>query len=108
MDGTAHRVDRVLGFFSSRRIWDSPNPLTRRRVCPPPPGSGKGAHSLAREGLGEYFVEREINHNWPDFDLKATLFHQVQIILNIMTQKKNVLHIFQTRKSRLLFLLLLA
>jgi hypothetical protein len=32
-----------------------PQPLTRRRVClpPPPPGSWGGAHSLAREGLGE-------------------------------------------------------
>jgi hypothetical protein len=29
-----------------------PQPPTRRRVCPPPFGSG-GAHSLAGEGLGE-------------------------------------------------------
>jgi hypothetical protein len=28
-------------------------PLTRSRVCPHPPGSGGGAHSLARERLGE-------------------------------------------------------
>jgi hypothetical protein len=28
-------------------------PLTRRRVCPPPPVLGGGAHSLEREGLGE-------------------------------------------------------
>ncbi len=30
-----------------------PQPLTRRRVCPPPPVLGGGAHSLTREGLGE-------------------------------------------------------
>jgi hypothetical protein len=33
-----------------------PQPLARRRVCPPTPTSqvlGGGAHSLAREGLGE-------------------------------------------------------
>ncbi len=30
-----------------------PQPLTRRRVCPPSPVLGGGAHSLAREGLGE-------------------------------------------------------
>jgi hypothetical protein len=40
-----HRVDRVLSFFSSRRNWDSPTPS--------PAGSGRRAHSLAREGLGE-------------------------------------------------------
>ncbi len=32
-----------------------PQPLTRRRLCPPPPPPvlGRGAHPLAREGLGE-------------------------------------------------------
>jgi hypothetical protein len=30
-----------------------PQPLTRRRVCPLPPVLGGGAHSLARDGLGE-------------------------------------------------------
>jgi hypothetical protein len=34
-----------------------PQPLTRRRVCPPPVLAG-GAHSLAREGLGESQVRR--------------------------------------------------
>jgi hypothetical protein len=29
----------------------SPNPHTRRRVCPPPFGSGGGRHSLAVEGV---------------------------------------------------------
>ncbi len=49
--GIRHRVDRVIGFFSSRRNWDS---LTRRRVCPLHPlVPGGGAHSLAREWVGE-------------------------------------------------------
>ena len=30
-----------------------PQPLTRRRVCPPPLIPGGVAHSLAREGVGE-------------------------------------------------------
>ncbi len=30
-----------------------PQPLTRMRVCPPPLIPGGGAHSLAREGVGE-------------------------------------------------------
>jgi hypothetical protein len=49
-----HRVDRVLGIFSSRPNWDSPNPLTRRRVGSPSFGSGggRGTHSLAGEGVG--------------------------------------------------------
>ncbi len=29
-----------------------PHPLTRRRVCPPPFGSGGGTHALAGEGAG--------------------------------------------------------
>jgi hypothetical protein len=38
-DRTQHRVDRVLGFFSSRPNSD---PLTRGRICSPPlfPGGG--------------------------------------------------------------------
>ncbi len=40
-----------------------PPPLTRRRVCPPPPPvPGEGAHSLAREGLGEsQFWRRDLH-----------------------------------------------
>jgi len=38
-----HRVGRVLGFFSSRWNWDSPDP----------PVLGGGTHTLAREGLGD-------------------------------------------------------
>ncbi len=49
--GTVHRVGRVLSFFSSRRYWDSPKPLTRRRVCPSTFGSG-GRGTLAGEWGG--------------------------------------------------------
>ncbi len=38
--GNEHRVGRVLSFISSRRNWDSPKPLTRRRVYPPSRGEG--------------------------------------------------------------------
>jgi hypothetical protein len=33
----AHRVGRVLSFFSSRRNWDSPNHLSAGKYAPPPP-----------------------------------------------------------------------
>ncbi len=39
-----------------------PHPLTRRRVCPPPLVPGGGAHSLAREGVGEYQYRRRDIH----------------------------------------------
>jgi hypothetical protein len=53
-DGTdphchTHSVGRVLSFFSSRRNWDSPTPLTCRRGCF---GSG-WAHSLAGKKVGK-------------------------------------------------------
>jgi hypothetical protein len=51
-EGTDHTVDRMLSFFSSRRNWDSPNPSTAGE-CALPPVLGGGAHSLAREGLGD-------------------------------------------------------
>jgi hypothetical protein len=50
-EGCQHRVGRVLSLFSSRWNWDSPNPSPESP--PPPPVLGGGAHSLAREGLGE-------------------------------------------------------
>ncbi len=50
-----HRVDRVLGLFSSRPNWDSPAPHPQASVNPPPPplpwGSG-GAQPLVGEGVG--------------------------------------------------------
>ncbi len=47
-------VGRVLSFFSNRRNWDSPNPSPAGECAPPPPlVPGGGAHSLAREGVGE-------------------------------------------------------
>jgi hypothetical protein len=52
----SHRVGRVLSFFSSRRHWDFPNPSPASECAPlphPTPALGGGAHSLAREGLGE-------------------------------------------------------
>jgi hypothetical protein len=39
--------------FSSRRHWDSPNPSPTGECAPSPLVPGGGAHSLAREGLGE-------------------------------------------------------
>jgi hypothetical protein len=53
-----HRVGRVLSFFSSRRNWDSPTPHPQASVpCVPPLAPplvpGGGAHSLARERVGE-------------------------------------------------------
>ncbi len=45
-------IGRVLSFFSSRRNWDSANPLPAGECAPPPPVLGGGAHSLARERLG--------------------------------------------------------
>jgi hypothetical protein len=48
-----HRVGRVLSFFSSRRNWNSPTPLTAGDCAPDPLFRGGGAHSLAGEGLGD-------------------------------------------------------
>jgi hypothetical protein len=45
---TAHRVGRVLSFFSSRRNWDSPNPSSAGE-CDPPPGSGGEEFTRWRE-----------------------------------------------------------
>jgi hypothetical protein len=40
--------------FSCRLIWDSPNPSPAGECASPPPlVLGVGAHSLAREGVGE-------------------------------------------------------
>jgi hypothetical protein len=47
-----HRVGRVLSFFPVVGIGTPPTPHPQASL-PPSPGSGGGAHSLAREGLGE-------------------------------------------------------
>ncbi len=46
-----HRVDRLLGFFSSRPNWDPSHP--QESVFHPPLVPGGGTHSLAGEGGGE-------------------------------------------------------
>jgi hypothetical protein len=58
-----HRVDRVLSFFSSRPIWDSPTNSPAGDCGPPPVGlGGGGAHSLAGEGEGESQFREEGIH----------------------------------------------
>ncbi len=52
---------RVLSFSPVVGIG-LPQPLTRRRVGPPPLVPGGGGHSLAREGVGEsQFRRRDIH-----------------------------------------------
>jgi hypothetical protein len=46
-----HRVDRVLGFISSRLNWD-PQPPHPQAMCPPPPLWFQGGDTLAGEGVG--------------------------------------------------------
>jgi hypothetical protein len=43
-----HRVDRVLGFFSSRPNWDYPTPSQQTSLSPPPP-VGSGGHTRLRK-----------------------------------------------------------
>jgi hypothetical protein len=48
----SHRVDKSAKLFLQSSELGLPNPLTRRRVCAPPPFGfffGGGAHSLAGE-----------------------------------------------------------
>jgi hypothetical protein len=51
LEGNFHKVDRVLGFFSSRQNWDPPTPHPQASVSPRPFGSG-GTHSHAGDGVG--------------------------------------------------------
>jgi hypothetical protein len=53
---STHRVDRVLGFFSSR-LLHPPHP--HARVFPPPLVQGGDIHSLAGEGMGGSQFRRE-------------------------------------------------
>jgi hypothetical protein len=50
-NGSMHRVDRVLSFFSSRRNWDSPIPSPAGE-CPPSFGSGWGGGGTLACGRG--------------------------------------------------------
>jgi hypothetical protein len=45
------RVDRVLGFFSSRPNWNPPPPHPQASVSPPPFGSGGGGWGGAGDTL---------------------------------------------------------
>jgi hypothetical protein len=58
-----HRVDRVLGFFSSRPNWD-PHTLTRRWWLFPPPfvKGGGGTHYTVACGGGGGQLERGDRH----------------------------------------------
>jgi hypothetical protein len=58
--GRPHRVDRVLGFFSSRRNWDSPTPHPQASLSAPPPQLWLGGGTLAceRGGWGVPFPTR--------------------------------------------------
>ncbi len=49
-----HKVDRMLGFFSSRPNWDPPLPHTQASVFPPPPLwlRRKGTLACGRGGGG--------------------------------------------------------
>ncbi len=46
--GDTHRIDRVLGFFSSRPNWDSPTPSPAGECVPPPLVPAEG-HTCLRE-----------------------------------------------------------
>jgi hypothetical protein len=51
LSGVSHRVGRVLGFFSSRRNWDSSTPNLQARVSPPPPRfRGRGTLACVERG----------------------------------------------------------
>ena len=60
----AHRVDRVLGFFSSRPNWDSPTPSPAGECVPLTLGSvGGGGYALVcGRGLGESQFRRGDRH----------------------------------------------
>jgi hypothetical protein len=57
-----HRVERVLGFFSSRQEWDPPTPSPAGECIPSACGSRGGTHSLAGEGVGKPQFGREDRH----------------------------------------------
>ncbi len=55
LNRSCHRVDRMLGFFSSRMNWEPPPLHLTPGECVPPPfgsgGGGGGTHSLAEDGV---------------------------------------------------------
>jgi hypothetical protein len=58
----SHRVDRVLGFFSSRPNWDSTmHSLTRRRACPHHLVQRGGGDTLACERGGSQFQRGDVH-----------------------------------------------
>ncbi len=50
--GVGHRVDRVLGFFSSRPNWDPPPPHQQVSVSPPPLIPGGDTLACGKAGGG--------------------------------------------------------
>jgi hypothetical protein len=44
-----HRVDRVLGYFSSRQKWHFSTPSPTGECVPPSFGSGREVHTRLRE-----------------------------------------------------------
>ncbi len=48
----SHRLDRVLGFFSSRQNWDTPHPPHPQASVSLPLVPGGRAHSITRDGGG--------------------------------------------------------
>jgi hypothetical protein len=59
-----HRLGRVLIFFSSRRNWNSPQPLTRRRMCPPPFGTGGRGTLAGVRGSGRVLIPTRGHTLW--------------------------------------------
>ncbi len=50
--GPNHRVDRVIGLFSSRSNWDPQTPSPTGEGVPPFGSGGEVTHSIAGEGGG--------------------------------------------------------
>jgi hypothetical protein len=90
-----HRVGRVLSFFSSRRNWDSPNPSPAGECAPPPPVLAGGAHSLAREGLGESHPKSD------EGTYTMVLFIYMYFVHCLVCQHKQFLQQNKTRSSDL-------
>jgi hypothetical protein len=57
-DPPIHRVRQIAKLFLQSSELGLPQPHPQASVPPPPFGSGGGAHSLAREGVGESQFQR--------------------------------------------------